>query len=284
MGVIVISGSSGTVGRSVVGVLRSEGFRVRALTRAGGVRPDEVSFSFTDPITWPAAFAGAETLFLMRPPQIGNVRRDLLPAVAAAARSGVGRVVFLSVLEAEHNPLLPHRVVEKWLDRSGLRITHLRAGNFMQNLMTVHGADIRDRGVLTVPAGNARMSYVDARDVGAVAARCLVEDRFSGSAYDLTGPSAITHAEVAAILSAVLGRPIAYTHPSLPRYWRHAARVGMAMPTTVVTSVLYTLARFGVGSRVTDDIERILGRSPTDFEQFVVDHRAVWSLAEEPPR
>lgn len=280
---IAVSGATGTVGRSVVEELRSQGAQVRALAHNRPSRPDEVSFSFTDPASWPTAFAGATALFLMRPPHIANVRRDLLPAVGGAAESGIRRVVFLSILGAEHNPLLPHRVVEKWLDRSGLDITFLRAGNFMQNMVTVHGADIRDRGVLTVPAGNSRMSYVDARDVGAVAARCLMEDGHRGKAYDLTGPRAISHAEVAAILSAVLRRPIAYTHPSLPRYWRHAARIGMDVPTTVVTSVLYSLARIGIGSRVTGDVGRILGRPATDFERFVVDNRAAWATAEETP-
>ena len=109
-----------------------------------------------------------------------------------------------------------------------------------------------------------------------VAARCLVEDGHEG-AYDLTCPRAITHAEVAAILSATLGRPIIYTRPGLLRYWRHAVRTGMGIPTTVATSVLYSLARLGIGARVTGDVERVLGRPATDFREFALDHRAVWS-------
>ena len=275
MGTVAVTGATGTVGRWVVDELRAGATPVRVLGRDLADEPDGVRFSFTEPATWSAAFTGASALFLMRPPQIGNVHRDLLPAVAAAREAGVRRVVFLSVLGAGHNPLLPHRVVENWLDRSDLTVTHLRAGNFMQNLMTVHGADIRENGVLAVPAGNAAMSYVDARDVGAVAARCLMEDEHAG-AHDLTGPRAITHAEVAATLSATLGRPITYTRPSLPRYWLHAARIGMGVPATVVTSVLYSLARVGIGARVTSDVERILRRPATDFREFALAHRAVW--------
>lgn len=169
-----------------------------------------------------------QALFLVRPPELVNVARDLLPALDAARTAGVGRIVFLSVLGAERNPLLPHRRVERWLETSAVASTTLRAGNFMQNLAGVHAGDIRDRDQLVVPAGNAAMSYVDARDVAAVAARCLLDLAPTRGAWDLTGPEAITHHQVAAALSTVLARPIRYTHPSLARYWVHARRTGHA--------------------------------------------------------
>ena len=186
MGTIVVSGATGTVGRSVVEELRARGAPACALTRSAG-GPEEVASPSPTRRPGPAPPPPPRRCSCcgLRSRQ---VRRDL-PAVAAARESGVGRVVFLSVLGAENNPLLPHRSVEKWLDRSGLEVTHLRAGNFMQNMVTVHGADIRDRDVLTVPAGNSRMSYVDARDVAAVAARCLAQAGPASGAYDLPAPA-----------------------------------------------------------------------------------------------
>jgi uncharacterized protein YbjT (DUF2867 family) len=268
--VIAVTGATGTVGSQVVTQLIAGGAAVRSLSRTGRVLDGSVetaTFSATDPATWAKAFTGITALFLIRPPQIGNVRRDLLPAVAAARASGVQQVVFLSVLGANHNALLPHRVVERWLDTSGMTATHLRAANFMQNLITVHGADIRS-GRLRLPAGNAAMSYVDAYDVGAAAARCLLDPTLAGRGYDITGPAAITHAEVAATLSRALDHPVTYHPSSLPRYWSHARRGGMSVPTLAVTSALYTLARIGVGARVTEDTARILARSATSFETF----------------
>jgi uncharacterized protein YbjT (DUF2867 family) len=138
------------------------------------------------------------------------------------------------------------------------------------------GADIRDRSELVVPAGDAAMSDVDARDVGAVAARCLLDDFHIGRSYAPTGPAAITHADIAAALTRELRRLIRYTRPSLPRYWLHARRTDMSAGTVAVTSVLYTLARLGVGSRVTDDVSTVLGRAATTFARFAHDHRAAW--------
>lgn len=279
---VLVTGASGTVGSGVVRDLVAAGIPVRAAPRerprlapvAAGVEP--VAFSFTDPASWQGTFTGVHSMFLMRPPQISNVRRDMIPALAAARHLGVRRVVFLSVLGAQHNPLLPHRVVERWLDTSGMHVTHIRAGNFMQNLITVHGADIRDRDTLVVPAGNAAMSYVDAADVAAMAARVLHDDAPVAHVWAPTGPSVITHTEIATVLSTVLGRSIRYTRPSLPRYWIHASRTGMGVPTTLITSALYTLARFGVGAAVTDDVLRLLGRPAVDFGQFAAAHRDDW--------
>lgn len=278
---IAVMGATGTVGRHVVADLLAAGAPVRTLSRTG--RPVDpaataVPFSATDPTTWPAAFTDAEALFAMRPPQIARVRRDLLPALAAARDAGVDHVVFLSVLGAQRNPLLPHRQVERWLDRSGFTAVHLRAGNFMQNLLTVHGDDIR-AGRLVVPAGDAAMSYVDAADVAAVAASCLRRGPGPDGAIralDVTGPEAITHHQVAEVLSDVLGFPVHYTRPTLRQYRAHAAAIGMDRRTITVTSALYTLARLGIGARIGDGVPRVLGRPATDLATYVARTRPRW--------
>jgi uncharacterized protein YbjT (DUF2867 family) len=283
--VIAVSGATGTVGRAVVDELAADpgGHRIRRLTRHPGPTVgtgevvEDVRFSFTDPDTWPAAFDGVERLFLVRPPELVHVARDLLPAVAAARDAGVRRVVFLSVLGAQRNPLLPHRRVERWLDTSGLAATHLRAGNFLQNLVTVHADDVRLGDQVTVPAGDAVMSYVDARDVAAVAAACLLDRAPVRGAFDLTGPEAIDHHRVASALSDALGRTITYTRPSLPTYWAHARRTGMAPGLVAATSVLYTLARAGIGSRTSPDVATVLGRPARDVDTFARDHASVWA-------
>lgn len=281
--VIAVSGATGTVGAAVVDELIADvehPHRVRRLTRrpheTAGHEIEDIRFSFTDPGTWPAAFRDVERLFLVRPPELVHVARDLLPAVAAARDAGVRHVVFLSVLGAQRNPLLPHRRVERWLDTSGMATTHLRAGNFMQNLTSAHVADIRDRDQLILPAGEAVLSYVDARDVAAVAAACLLDRAPTRGAFDLTGPEAIDHDRIARALTDALGRPITYTGASLPTYWSHARHTGMPPGLTAATSVLYTLARARIGSRTSPDVATVLGRPARDIDTFARDHRHIW--------
>ena len=177
----------------------------------------------------------------MRPPAIGNVRRDLLPAVAAARKAGVRHVVFLSLQGAAKNKVVPHAAVEKWLRSSGLVWTFVRASFFAQNLSTTHADDIRDRDEIVVPAGNGGTAFVDAEDVGAVAATALLDPTTHGRKAWTVTARALTYHQVADILSDELGRPIRYTRPSLPRYIRHAhGSLGMPWGMVVVTSAIYS--------------------------------------------
>jgi uncharacterized protein YbjT (DUF2867 family) len=281
---ILITGATGNVGRVVLRALTAAGTQTRVALRpgrTGGSRPeagDAIAFDFTDPATWSRAFAGVESMFLVRPPALGNVRRDLLPAVAAARDAGVRHVVFLSLQGADRNRIVPHATVERWLRTSGMRWTFVRPSFFAQNLSTTHAADIRDRDAIIVPAGRGATAFVDTEDVGSVAADALLDpDEHADRAWTITGPRALGYDEVAEILTAELGRPIRYLRPSLPRYLRHARRELRMPPGMVaVTAAIYTTARLGRAAGLTDDVRRILGRDPVDFAAFAHRERAAW--------
>jgi uncharacterized protein YbjT (DUF2867 family) len=191
---ILVTGASGNVGSVVARCLAATGQQVRRAARSADLEQttaaesDVVAFDFTDAQTWSAAFAGVRAMFLVRPPAIGNVRRDLLPAMAAARDLGVRHVVFLSLQGAEKNKIVPHAAVEAWLLSSGMSWTFVRASFFHQNLSSTHAADIRDRDQITVPAGSGATAFVDAEDVGAVAAQALLNpDSHADRAWTVTG-------------------------------------------------------------------------------------------------
>lgn len=279
MSAILVTGANGNVGGAVVRALAAAGIEHRRADRhvvTGAV--DTVVFDFTDSSTWAAAFDGVESLFLVRPPAIGNVQRDLLPAVAAARDAGVRHVVFLSLQGAERNKVVPHAKVEAWLRSSGMAWTFVRASFFHQNLSTTHAADIRDRDEILVPAGGGATAFVDAEDVGAVAAIALADPAaHAGRAWTVTGPRALTYDEIAAILTAELARTIRYPRPGAWRYACHARRtLGMPWGMVAVTTAIYTTARLGMAAGLTDDVRTVLGREPIDFTAFAHRERAVW--------
>jgi uncharacterized protein YbjT (DUF2867 family) len=280
MATILVTGATGNVGSVVARVLEEAGAEVRLAVRPTHATDHRgaVPFDFAEPNSWPAAFAGVSSMFLMRPPAIGNVKRDLLPAVAAARDQGVEHVVFLSLQGADKIPVVPHATVEKWLGGSGLRWTFVRASFFHQNLSTTHLTDIRDRDEILVPAGNGATAFVDAEDVGAVAAAALLDPTpYVDRALTVTGPRALTYAEIAGILTEELERPIRYPRPGLLRYARHA-RGTPSMPwgMVAVTSMIYTTARFGLAAGLTQDVRQVLGRDPVDFVEFAHRERQVW--------
>ena len=157
--------------------------------------------------------------------------------------------------------------------------TFVRASFFHQNLYTTHVSDVRDRDAIMVPAGAGATAFVDAEDVGAVAAAALLAPAaHRNTAWTVTGPRALTYDEVAEILTGELDRPIRYARPGLISYARHARRnLGMWWGTVAVTSVIYTTARLGLAAGLSEDVRTVLGRDPIDFTQLAHRERAVWS-------
>jgi len=279
---ILVTGATGNVGRELVRVLAEAGADVRACVRdtsrdAGlhdGV--DLVAFDFADPETFTAALTGIDRVFFMRPPHMADASA-FEPFVTAMRDAGVSQVVFLSLMGVERNPVVPHHAIEKLLRGSGLGWTFLRPGFYMQNLLTTHLRDIRERDEVFVPAGNGRTSFIDVADIAACAAVLLTEPGHTGQAYTVTGPRALTYGEVAGILTRVTGRTITYTRPSGRAFARHMAELGFDREMITVMRGIYLVAKLGMAGGVTDDLERLLGRPARTFEQFAADNAAVFS-------
>ncbi len=158
-----------------------------------------------------AALTGVERLFLLRPPTVSG--GDVRGFAEAAGRVGVAHIAYLSTLGAEKNVLIPHHQKEKAVVATDAAHTLLRASFFMQNLLEVHRADIVEHDEIFVPAGEGVTSFVDARDLGEVAAVVLTEPGHENRAYDLTGPEALDYHDVATVFSDVLDRSITYPNP-----------------------------------------------------------------------
>lgn len=215
---ILVTGATGNVGREVVNALLVRGASVRAADRRADRadalfdgRVTSVALDFLDPSTFDVAADGCESLFLLRPPPISDVRPTLNAFVDRARRLGVRHVVFLSVAGAGKNKLVPHHAVEVHLRARSDDWTVLRPGFFAQNLGDAYLRDIVEDDRLYVPAGRGRAAFVDVRDVAEVAAMALTRPaQHARAAYTLTGPAALSFDEAAALLSGTLARRIRY--------------------------------------------------------------------------
>lgn len=274
---VLVTGATGTVGGHVLDSLAERTDEIRAGVRdpvaAEPTVPaaaEVVEFDFERPETWGAAVAEVEGLFLVRPPTVSGT--DVAEFAEAAARVGVDHVVYLSALGAERNVLIPHHRIEKRVVGTDAAHTLLRASFFMQNFLEVHRVDIVEHDEVFVPAGDGRTSFVDARDLGEIAAVVLTEPGHKDRAYDLTGPEALDYWEVADIFHDVLDRPITYPNPSLLDFGARMRRRGNSLGYILLMCGIYTTARLGLAGRVTEDSRRILGRPPRGMRTFVEDH------------
>jgi uncharacterized protein YbjT (DUF2867 family) len=280
---IFIIGATGNVGEQVARSLAGGGFPIRLgdfdLPRLRARFPDQsdlVRFDFADSSTYAPAFGGVKKIFLLRPPHITDVKRLMLPAIDAAQAAGVEHIVFLSLIGIENNTRVPHYPVEQHLLSCGLNYTFLRASFFMQNLNTQHREEIRTRGEIDVPVGRGRTSFIDVRDIGAVAALALTQPGHDRKAYDLTGAEALDYYQVAEIFTRILGRTIRYRDPSTAGFLLRRLRSGTPLPFALVMAMLYSSTRRGMADLVTGEVSRLLGRSPISLAQYVQDYRASW--------
>jgi uncharacterized protein YbjT (DUF2867 family) len=162
-----------------------------------------------------------------------------------------------------------HAAVEEHVRTGGIDFTFLRPNLFYQGLFAV-AASIAD-GVLPAPIGDARVSAVDVRDIAAVAAAALTEDAHSRATYTLTGPRALTHAEIAAALSTATGRPVRFVDVPAADF---AAGLRGVLPPWQVDGLLEDYAHYarGEASEVTTAIPDVVGRPAIAFEQFAADY------------
>jgi len=250
---ILITGATGTVGRSVLAALPQRtdldiraGVRdlargAAALAAFPGVQP--VSFDFADPASQDTALTGCDAVFLLRPPQLTD---DFGDFIAHAGQSGVRHIVFLSVQGAKNNRFIPHHKTEQLLINSGLAYTLLRPAYFMQNFTTTLRADLVERHRIFLPAGRARFTLIDVNDIGRVAALVLTEpsSRHLGQAYTLTAQYRLTFQQMADQLTAGLGRKITYISPSPWQFFWTKKHEGLAPGFILIMLLLHYLPRF----------------------------------------
>jgi len=242
---ILVVGASGNVGREVCAFLEVAGVAYLKTTRHHNqVASDTRFLDFYAPESFAAAFKGIQTLFFVRPPAISQVERYIQPFLATAGESGVEQVIFLSVIGVENLPFIPHAKIENLIIEMGFRYSFLRASFFMQNFSSQHRAEIQQDNRIYIPAGKARVSFIDVQDIGAVAARLLRDFPAENTQLDLTGPESLNFQEIAKIFTEILGRKIDYLSPNLISFFLYRQQLGDAVAQILVMIMLYTITRF----------------------------------------
>jgi uncharacterized protein YbjT (DUF2867 family) len=288
---ILVTGSTGTVGREVIKQLISSpptlNFNIKAAVHsqesgnrvAAETRVKPVQIDYNKPDTIEEAFKDVDKLFLLTPFQSNMVELSSnLVNVAKKKKTGaVKHIVKLSVMGADADPGITggrlHRQAENIIEESGISYTFLRPNFFMQNFINFFSQTIKEQDAFYVPAGDGKVSFVDVRDIAAVSVQALLyESKHSRKAYNITGPNAISYAQAAEILSNEIGRKIKYVDIS-----EDQAREGMkaiGMDEWFINSMmeLFGITRAGYVSDVSPAIEEVTGKKPITFSEFAKDY------------
>jgi uncharacterized protein YbjT (DUF2867 family) len=278
---ILVVGGRSKIGAALIGDLLARGQRVRALARAGerGTFPpgaETVTGDLADEGSLVTAMHGIGKVFLLSSPHPDAVRWHR-NAIDAARRTDVQLLVRSSILGADRESaaefVSAHTACDRYLEESGLGYVIVRPNLFLQNIPESTIPAIDASGNLYVDAGQARISMVDTRDVAAVAAVALTEPGHAGACYDVTGPEALSYTDVAAKLTAAMGRPVTYI--DAPDGAVRQALLGGGLSewfADALVGLYQDYRRSGTGgyaAQVTDTVHRLTGRPARSLDDLL---------------
>jgi NAD(P)H dehydrogenase (quinone) len=289
-GLIAVTGATGGLGGRVARRLAGRGVAQRLVVRDAARAPEldraEVAeATYGDGEAMRRALDGVATLLMVSASEDRERVKLHTTAVEAAVAAGVGRVVYTSFFGAAPDCTFTfgrdHWHTEEALKASGVRWTFLRDNLYIDFLPLMAGAD----GVIRGPGGNGRAAVVARDDIADAGVAVLLDDtgRHDGRGYDMTGPEALTLAEVAEQLSRVAGRPITYQEETLEE--AYASRASYGAPDWEVDGWVstYTAIANGDLERVSGDLEALAGHPPIRLAGFLRDHPDSYRHLAGPP-
>jgi NAD(P)H dehydrogenase (quinone) len=275
MPLVAVTGATGAVGSRVAALLADAGADQRLVVRDPSRAPAlpgaevRVASGYGAGEEMRAALAGAHTLFLVPAAEAADRVAQHLTAVDAAAAAGVQRIVYLSFLGAAPDATFSlarhHWATEERVRATGVPWTFLRMSIYMDFVPAMAGPD----GVIRGPAGDGRVAAILREDVAAAAAAVLTSAGHDGRTYDLTGPEALTLAEVAAALSEATGREIRFEDETDEEAYASRAQYGAPDWEVEGWVTSYQAIRDGSLDRVTGDVRRLTGRDPVSLAEYV---------------
>lgn len=292
---ILVTGASGTVGYELINQLLSHStlqkpsYMIRAAVHTNDgakklnkfTEVEKIEFDYNSPVTVAKALKDVDNLFVLTIPNPDSVD-NFSKVIKMAKECGVSYIVKLSVQEtsgSEPKTILGnfHKQEEKVIEESGVPYTFLCPTGFMQNFVTFYGNTIRTQNAFYAPAGDGKVSFVNTRDIAAVADTLLVSDsilrtQFEGQSLNLTGPEALSYGQAAEILSTVTNRKISFIDIPENVARTNMEKIGMKKWLIDALMELYEMTKLGETSVVSNEVERITKRKPITFEQFVKDN------------
>jgi uncharacterized protein YbjT (DUF2867 family) len=287
---ILVSGAAGQSGALIVKALAAQQAPVRALVRdparaqhlAGLPGVNLFTGDMAEKETLKAALEGVERVMLISSANDRMVETQCT-FIDACKQAGVHHVIKFSGEESQrgYDPqrfrfTREHEQIEDYLERSGLQWTHLRPSQFMQVYLR-EAAAMLQTGELRLPLANIRMSPVDLRDVAKIGAAVLLASGYHGKALRITGPEALSMADIASILSHITGKTIRY----VPVSWeeRKAALSAAGIPAYFLEALAEQAAERTRNplAIIDDSTHQLFGVVPTTFQEFAVEHSYIFN-------
>jgi uncharacterized protein YbjT (DUF2867 family) len=269
----LITGASGMVGSELTRLLKEQGLSIRTTTSQKALEKGQVHMNMVTGEGIKEAFEGVTQAFFLSPPGYADQHALLSPLIQEAKRRGLKKVVLMTAMGANANEASPFRRAELELEKSGLTYNIIRPNWFLQNFHTFWLNGIATQDKILLPAGQAKVSFIDARDIALTAAKLLNSDQFDNQSFDLTGPESVDHDAVAAAITKVAGRRIVYQDISPDDFLKGLIGAGLPKDYAQFLVMIIGFLREGYSERKTTSVEDITGKHPRGLNDYVNDYK-----------
>lgn len=286
---LFVSGTGGKLGGLVIEALKARGYagRIVAGTRdpakLAGLSGLEVrKADFAEKASLVASLQGVDRFLIISTDQVGGRLAGHLTAVEAAKEAGVKEIFYTSMPNPEAPSEIPfaheHLGTEDAIKATGIPYTIVRMGWYMENLLSILPNNLKSGQWFTSTDGG-KTTYTARLDCAQAAAGALLKGA-ENKTYTVTGPEALSNAEIAAIASEVTGKPLSVVEVSDEQLAAGAKAAGV--PDFVVERLLLPFERFaraGKAALVTDTVEALWGEKPLSVKDFLTANKAALTQA-----
>jgi uncharacterized protein YbjT (DUF2867 family) len=280
---VFVTGATGNVGQEVIKFLSlNKNIQIKAgvrdLQKAERIlsqsKCDLVKFDFKNPDSFDKAIREGEVLFLLRPPEISEVKSTIKPLIKISKWHGIKHIIFLSVQGVEDQTFIPHYKIEQFIIESKIPYTFLRPAYFMQNFTTTLRYELQQNRRIFLPAGNTNFSLIDIRDIGSVTAHILQNlSLHEFKSYPLTSAEKLNFEEMADIITTETGITIDYQSPDLLKFIWVKRHQNMPLKMILVMIMLHYFPRFKKEPKISSCVKDITDKRPISFKEFVSKYK-----------
>lgn len=279
---VFVYGGSGLVGGHLVTELQKQGHEVWA----GSRKPESQKSSAN--LHWVFADSsnltkGLEVLeqvdaaYFLSPPGQTNQYEILSPWIEKAKQVRLKKLVLMTAMGVDHTPPeAPFRKTEILLEGAGIPWNIIRPNWFMQNFHTFWIAGIKQDQKIYFPGGNAKTSFIDARDIASVATVLLTTTKYDNQAFTLTGPESIDHDEVAKHLTNVSGKNIEYVDVDPKVFESSLVSAGLSKDYAAFLVMIAGALKEGFSAPILDTVKILTGKNPISFAEYAKDFASSW--------
>lgn len=284
MSKILVTGASGELGRATITALlqRVDAGQIVALVRDAKKANALVALGvdvrlgdYSEPASLIQAFTGVKKVLLISTVAFTDRLPQHLNVIEAAKVAGVNHLVYTSI-QRKDSPFAISMVTQSDIDtemaliNSGLAYTILRNCLYLDVLPLMLGAEVLRQGV-HMTDGDGKAPLVARADLAEANSVVLTQLGHEDRVYTLGASEAFSFEDVALELSIIAGEPVPYAGVSEEEFSARLVAAGFPKPTADFLSEWSTAVSQGEFSEVTGDLERLIGRKPLQYKQFLRD-------------